>query len=62
MENSILSISRKRKRSFSEVMAEIPSLENIQFKPLKIDSRAPQLNLPIDINIEDSYALFILFF
>ena len=54
--------SKKRKRTLKEVIAEIPSLENLKFKPLPVDKQAPQLNLPPNLDMTSSYSLFTLFF
>ncbi|KAL1953581.1 hypothetical protein VTO42DRAFT_2561 [Malbranchea cinnamomea] len=52
----------KRKRKLEEVIAELPSLESIQYMPLWSIPRKPQLNFPSDLDIESPYALFTLFF
>ncbi|KAL1957208.1 hypothetical protein VTO42DRAFT_6242 [Malbranchea cinnamomea] len=54
--------TRKRKRTLEEVIAELPSLESIQYTPLRPIPREPQLNPPSDLDIESRYALFSLFF
>jgi hypothetical protein len=55
--------SKKKKRALAEVIAEIPSLDSIQFNLINQEtSRRPQLRLPDDLNIYNPYALFTLFF
>jgi len=51
-----------KRRSLPEVMADIPPIESVIFEPLNTGpDREPQLRLPSDININDPYALFSLF-
>lgn len=52
----------KAKRKLAEVIAEIPSTETINFKPLEPGKRPPKINLPPNIDMNDPYALFTLFF
>jgi Transposase IS4 len=54
-------ISKKRKRSLSDVMAEVPCVKDVKFDPLQIPHIPPQLRLPIGIDTDDAYALFSLF-
>jgi hypothetical protein len=51
-----------RKRPFAEVLADIPLLESVIFEPLNTGpDREPQIRLPEDIDPDDPYALFSLF-
>ena len=51
-----------RKRPFAEVLADIPLLESVIFEPLDTGlDREPQIRLPEDIDPDDPYALFSLF-
>lgn len=60
--NSINRASKKRKRTLEEIITKIPSLEKLDFEPLIVDKRAPQLNLPSGLDMKSSYTLFSLFF
>src|SRR5580700_8831891 len=51
-----------RKRPFAEVLADIPPLESVIFEPLNTGpDREPQIRLPEDIDPDDPYTLFSLF-
>jgi hypothetical protein len=51
-----------RKRPFAEVLADIPPLESVIFEPLNTGpDREPQIRLSEDIDPDDLYALFLLF-
>ena len=55
--------SKKRKRELEEIITEIANIEKEkEFQPLQLNERAPQLRLPPNINMEDLYSLFTLFF
>lgn len=43
-------------------MAELPTIESIQYTPLQTTLREPQLRLPNTIDMNSPYALFSLFF
>ena len=53
--------SRIRKRKLEEVTAEITPVEKLVFIPLSMNKRAPQLNLPPDLDMTSAYSLFSLF-
>jgi Transposase IS4 len=51
-----------KKRPLATVLADIPLLESVVFEPLNTGpEREPQLQLPSDIDIDNEYALFSLF-
>jgi len=53
---------KKKKRTISQVMADIPDPQTVIFDPLCIPSKHPPiLNLPSSIDADDPYALFTLF-
>jgi hypothetical protein len=53
----------KRKRSVAEILAALPTREELAraFNPLQNPPRELRLNLPTGLNIESLYALFSLF-
>jgi hypothetical protein len=53
-----------KKRPFAKVLADIPPLESVVFEPIDLGpepDREPQIRLPEDIDPNDPYALFSLF-
>jgi hypothetical protein len=51
-----------KKRPFVEVLANIPLLELVIFEPLNTrPDRKPQIRLPEDIDLDNLYTLFSLF-
>ena len=55
------SISKKYKRSLSNVMTKILYVNDVKFNPLQVPYCPPQLRLSIDINTDDVYVIFSLF-
>lgn len=53
--------SKKRKRSLSDVIAEIPCVKDVKFDPLRVPHISTQLRLPVGIDTENAYAVFSLF-
>jgi hypothetical protein len=54
--------AQKHKRKLEEITAELPSIESIQYTPLRSMPREPELKIPKDLDIKSPYALFSLFF
>jgi hypothetical protein len=53
---------KKRKRTLNEIIADIPDPPTVLFDPLCIPSKHPLiLYIPPDLDTDDPYALFILF-
>ena len=55
------SLSKKRKRTLSEVMTEILYIQNVKFDPLYVPYASVQLCLLTNFNTNDSYVIFSLF-
>ena len=53
---------KKRKRTLEEIITKITPLEKLNFNPLPVEKRAPQLNLPSGLDMTSPYSLFSLFF
>ena len=53
--------SKKRKRTLSEVMTEIPSTQDVKFDPLYVPYVPVQLCLSTNFDTDNSYVIFSLF-
>ena len=54
-------VSKKRKRSLSDVMTEISCVTDVKFDPLQVSHTPPQLRLSTDIDTGHTYVIFSLF-